>query len=197
MCVKAGKSGASISIHAPLRERPLTMEEIRDLHDFNPRSLAGATVWATAVQLSPCHFNPRSLAGATVIQAILERSQKYFNPRSLTGATCWRFAFTQILSISIHAPSRERQTHNLCCVLHHYFNPRSLTGATLLCRQHKLVALDISIHAPSRERLNSAGSVNPAAAFQSTLSRGSDWLRCRRELTARNFNPRSLAEATL
>ena len=67
----------------------------------------------------------------------------------------------------------------------------------MLCRQHKLVALDISIHAPSRERLNSAGSVNPAAAFQSTLPRGSDTPCCLSKSKVSYFNPRSLAGATL
>ena len=75
------------------------------------------------------------------------------------------------------------------------FNPRSLTGATAAqVEMHK--AARISIHAPSRERLNSAGSVNPAAAFQSTLPRGSDtpcWLS---KSKVSYFNPRSLTGAT-
>ena len=80
----------------------------RDLSDFNPRSLAGATSNNFILQLHKANFNPRSLAGATstavrftrfsVFQSTLPRgsdlgistakcSSVYFNPRSLAGAT--------------------------------------------------------------------------------------------------------------
>ncbi len=78
----------AISIHAPLRERPVKSTLFTYPLYFNPRSLAGATGFRTVVQklfdisihaplrerqqlpkmLVLClHFNPRSLAGATLI----------------------------------------------------------------------------------------------------------------------------------
>ena len=80
--------------------------------------------------------------------------------------------------ISIHAPSRERQlviSTAKCSPVH--FNPRSLAGATSIFRHNQLNACRISIHAPSRERLSLVVSVSVAALFQSTLPRGSDYMR--------------------
>ena len=55
--------------------------------------------------------------------------------------------------ISIHAPSRERQFQFFCTNSQEfYFNPRSLAGATAPRCAPFHNALAISIHAPSRER---------------------------------------------
>ena len=100
----------TISIHAPLRERLVMLVlVIIVLINFNPRSLAGATVRTSTIDHNynkfqstlPCgsdssflifcvfchNFNPRSLAGATpqTITTLIFRLD--FNPRSLTGAT--------------------------------------------------------------------------------------------------------------
>ena len=144
-----------------------------------------------------------------------------FNPRSLAGATLDTLAvFLPTKTISIHAPSRERPAnvvddadyirfqstlprgsdHRECCALHlsRYFNPRSLAGATALlfspikCRKRfqstlprgsdyfptpiKASSAAISIHAPSRER------PSPLTTQRHHFQ---------------NFNPRSLAGATL
>ena len=119
-----------ISIHAPSRERLLvqryggarnrfqsTLPRGSDYGandwrweqmNFNPRSLAGATMrremdrilafisihapsrerrrmaWG---YIDYSHFNPRSLAGATLLRPFLNRLHYHFNPRSLAGAT--------------------------------------------------------------------------------------------------------------
>ena len=76
--------------------------------------------------------------------------------------------------ISIHAPSRERLPNlSLSQRINSYFNPRSLAGAT-----HVMPGDDeraaISIHAPSRERQCTIHCKCIAWKFQSTLPRGSD-----------------------
>ena len=82
---KKGKDW-EISIHAPSRERLIFGHILNPSHNFNPRSLTGAT-------------HADGAAG--------ERG-RYFNPRSLTGATDHTTELLLIASISIHAPSRER-----------------------------------------------------------------------------------------
>ena len=166
----------------------------RAYKNFNPRSLAGATVFNELSEVKKYNFNPRSLAGATILsschlivslfQSTLPRgSDRYFHP-----------------------PSMRRL----------YFNPRSLAGATEKADEvvqsytpfqstlprgsdAKLSShfslMRISIHAPSRERpynklvvnyflhfnprsLAGATFVKPfkskSGIFQSTLPRGSD-----------------------
>ena len=97
--------------------------------DFNPRSLAGAT-FREAFQIQRWYdFNPRSLAGATMVsvgdfsselfQSTLPRGSDIINgyivnrnikfqstlPR---GSDLYADIKRQHMSISIHAPSRER-----------------------------------------------------------------------------------------
>ena len=98
------------------------------------------------------NFNPRSLAGATPCSAPPALTAGYFNPRSLAGATSHRLLSVQHRPISIHAPSRERPSHQYSLV----------------------VTYPISIHAPSRERPIVAAMITQAKQFQSTLPRGSD-----------------------
>ena len=78
------------------------------LLDFNPRSLAGATLVSEKVNstfkfqstlprgsdsllIIYCYyykdFNPRSLAGATLFWSVASTETDDFNPRSLAGAT--------------------------------------------------------------------------------------------------------------
>ena len=54
------------------------------------------------------NFNPRSLAGATLVITSFALPRWNFNPRSLAGATSSLLAISSDLPISIHAPSRER-----------------------------------------------------------------------------------------
>ena len=174
-------------------------------------------MWLTAA-VNSLNFNPRSLAGATLVdawaaseydifQSTLPRGSdghaghgccrwSDFNPRSLAGATRVSAPNQIMTAISIHAPSRERLSfeHQMSmpapfqstlprgsdrliafthrCTKH--FNPRSLAGATIQERYAPLY-YTISIHAPSRER-----------RITLSCSNGS---MC-------HFNPRSLAGAT-
>ena len=118
-----------ISIHAPSRERPPSASSLPLPADFNPRSLAGATITLRQAKTGAENFNPRSLAGATIkiqkklkliiFQSTLPRGSDVFcsssrcllsdfNPRSLAGATTKAVVKWYCASISIHAPSRER-----------------------------------------------------------------------------------------
>ena len=119
--------------------------------DFNPRSLAGATIhyWTnqsryTAISI---HAPSRERPSNTIIRNLWHD----FNPRSLVGATN-TLATREINNIiSIHAPSRERHFVSGCGKKTLNFNPRSLAGATI--RALNLPNVNrISIHAPSRER---------------------------------------------
>ena len=77
-----------------------------------------------------------------------------------------------------------------------YFNPRSLAGATI-CRKVNITGQSISIHAPLRERRCRRASGETTPKFQSTLPCGSDIAAIESSLKAVNFNPRSLAGATI
>ena len=99
------------------------------------------------------------------------------------------------ISISIHAPSRERPGLEPRDEPREHFNPRSLAGATALCYGF-FTCEDISIHAPSRERQRLGHDDIKTKLFQSTLPRGSDADKHKRLLSHNYFNPRSLAGAT-
>ena len=98
-------------------------------------------------------------------------------------------------TISIHAPSRERQLLSGVRRTLQYFNPRSLAGATMRYsgyESHWAISIHapsrerhvqeffdlytdaISIHAPSRERHKTPLCSSLRLLFQSTLPRGSD-----------------------
>ena len=78
----------SISIHAPSRERRRLIAVRTVKAYFNPRSLAGATIYIfKSIISSTFYFNPRSLAGATDVASVHQNLLHHFNPRSLAGAT--------------------------------------------------------------------------------------------------------------
>ena len=187
-----------ISIHAPSRERPNKIDGQNNAIDFNPRSLAGATnlvskhlhIFSISIhapsrerrtRFCPSaqvrHFNPRSLAGATLMCHNYTVPHKDFNPRSLAGATFSSTAHPQILSISIHAPSRERLHLPVAVYSGQDISihaPSRERRSSELCQ---LFFLEISIHAPSRERLINDCDKGYATKFQSTLPRGSDSIK--------------------
>ena len=107
-----------ISIHAPSRERhKASLNLFTAKINFNPRSLAGATLPVVQVINPHCNFNPRSLAGAT--------SQTHWQTDCLR-----RFQSTLPRgSDSRCGLSSESESTN--------FNPRSLAGATLI--QHVIL----------------------------------------------------------
>ena len=141
--------------------------------DFNPRSLAGATVW-DGVVLHEYEFQSTLPRGSDVPAHHHRSCVADFNPRSLAGATssqsfcfCCRYisihapsrerlvtdgSTNTYTAISIHAPSRERPTPTRSVPSWYtHFNPRSLAGATYPCLKSSV-----------------------SSGFQSTLPRGSD-----------------------
>ena len=87
----------------------------------------------TASKLPANNFNPRSLAGATLITADVLSVVLNFNPRSLAGATHMQELAYHRPAISIHAPLRERRTSAPKKLPYAKdFNPRSLAGATII-----------------------------------------------------------------
>ena len=81
-------STSDISIHAPSRERQYNVRRSKNHHkDFNPRSLTGATFTLEKSKII-IRFQSTLPHGSDLIT---------------TRAFCWK------LSISIHAPSRERR----------------------------------------------------------------------------------------
>ena len=165
-----------ISIHAPLRERPADNLLVTAYDsDFNPRSLAGATLVTTVTSLLTSNFNPRSLAGATGNQKNGGRNCLHFNPRSLAGATLRNYDSKLEHFISIHAPSRERLN------LHCYHSCAKIFQSTLPC---------------GSDRKLQQALIKQQTAFQSTLPCGSDSTLINQLFGAKYFNPRSLAGAT-
>ena len=165
-----------ISIHAPSRER--------------------LSASSSAFGLS--NFNPRSLAGATLARVTAFRPARNFNPRSLAGATERNAAKDPGMAISIHAPSRERPFSLAKLHTATIFQSTLPRGSDTITSGARCPAHNISIHAPSRERLLLAILCRVKSKFQSTLPRGSDRQDCYYRLrSAGNFNPRSLAGATL
>ena len=165
--------------------------------NFNPRSLTGATLqeaWKdtdiakfqstlphgsdalSAVSTwTLTNFNPRSLTGATDPNPRCTQAIRHFNPRSLTGATRQLNIHISFLTISIHAPSRERLRALLFRHAARDFNPRSLTGATVLISGLFLIC--------SYFNPRSLTGATPAPYFFRP--------------SCCNFNPRSLTGATI
>ena len=98
----------SISIHAPLRERPLAELSRLCPTDFNPRSLTGA------IATNVVHHVANSIS---IHAPLRERTAILDSSREMT--------------ISIHAPLRERTFAQIIISREGNFNPRSLTGATV------------------------------------------------------------------
>ena len=164
-----------ISIHAPSRERLLAYLERMVQRYFNPRSLAGATTACLSARIGLFDFNPRSLAGATLVRMACIVLAPLFQSTLPRGSDPALASPPSCCEISIHAPSRERH------------DAEKAEAARKL----------ISIQAPSRERPPSWHSGVFFCVFQSTLPRGSDPSSCTVSQVDANFNPRSLAGATL
>ena len=144
-----------ISIHAPSRERHLVSFWCNSQsYNFNPRSLAGATIYTHYTSVTPIyisiHAPSRERQGGTGATSAADAN---FNPRSLAGAThsllvrllqVLRFQSTlprgsDPLRCHIHVLSSPFQStlprgSDLCTIRKESgtgnFNPRSLAGAT-------------------------------------------------------------------
>ena len=164
-----------ISIHAPLRERLVFHLLVDFSYNFNPRSLAGATLWYVAQTILQLLFQSTLPCGSDSILALMSLGISYFNPRSLAGATAFSKGKTDLT---------------------YYFNPRSLAGAT------SIFARNVSLQSNFNPR-SLAGATSTRlilcfaiSVFQSTLPRGSDLKLIILLLILAYFNPRSLAGAT-
>ena len=168
-----------ISIHAPLRERPIQKGDFKvPPINFNPRSLAGATQIAITLRRSALisiHAPSRERPVYTRVnkaKEVFQSTLPYGSDPMVTLFIVALFVKFQStlphgsdpcgqclgcrLDISIHAPSRER----------------------LLCFGWFPSDVRISIHAPSRERLARLNQNIISRLFQSTLPHGSDQKLC-------------------
>ena len=118
-----------------------------------------------------------------------------FNPRSLTGATHSALRAIIGITISIHAPLRERRRLVITTSFAYDFNPRSLTGATLPYAELDLLASFQSTLPYGSDVLQKRGTFR-ASRFQSTLPYGSDSCSFSPLWITTYFNPRSLTGAT-
>ena len=164
----------NISIHAPSRERPycITIEDKKQ--NFNPRSLAGATLQGS-VAWWLYKFQSTLPRGSDILQRSIRLAPRNFNPRSLAGATLIASGWGEHFIISIHAPSRERRHNIYPCAARAYFNPRSLAGATCWRRGS----------GADEKHFNPRSLAGATQMFELVI-----WLK-------QHFNPRSLAGATL
>ena len=162
--------------------------------DFNPRSLAGATIsGAGGHMITAISIHAPSRERPTFGKANLLRFVD-FNPRSLAGATAFAMQQQRRRKFQSTLP-RGSDLLRLCISrFNSYFNPRSLAGATTKSTLSALMTAfqstlprgsdhvmpgdderaAISIHAPSRERPISSIHFCTISVFQSTLPRGSD-----------------------
>ena len=131
MLVKVISPCVPISIHAPLRERPVALHVVPTLAVFQSTLPRGSDIITIPNIYKFYNFNPRSLAGATYeMQSFLIKIMISIHAPSrerLYGSGYAEFA----LVISIHAPSRERRLILFKGNAYGYFNPRSLAGATV------------------------------------------------------------------
>ena len=99
------------------------------------------------------------------------------------------------MSVSIHAPSRERQDIRKGGHKIWRFNPRSLTGAT---GHKKRGPQDMAFQStlPYGRDFTCSHFSSDAVLFQSTLPYGSDFLIASPALPMPDFNPHSLTGAT-
>ena len=184
-----------ISIHAPSRERRLFSVRAAHTLGFQSTLPRGSDHIPLPALAALVDFNPRSLAGATLPPL----APLTVSLISIHAPSRERHVFQTFSDfVAVFQSTLPRGSDIIIRVqnkLRHNFNPRSLAGAT----RRKLAsssAPEISIHAPSRERLCHNRNAPRSKLFQSTLPRGSDRNDKGRRTAAGNFNPRSLAGAT-
>ena len=102
-------SPSAISIHAPSRERRMHLEDRSCVDVISIHAPSRERLFAKIyTHVTIYNFNPRSLAGATIVFNLGALANIHFNPRSLAGATRHYLQRLLAVLISIHAPSRER-----------------------------------------------------------------------------------------
>ncbi len=143
---------ATISIHAPLRERLKYLETYTDNLQFQSTLPCGSDQGLAISIYAIVKFQSTLPCGSDEHNTKIETCKDDFNPRSPAGATEMSRLIDGVVSISIHAPLRERlfaevryhrggaisihaplRERRIClslCQFFKYFNPRSPAGAT-------------------------------------------------------------------
>ena len=124
---------------------------------FNPRSLTGATSNTGHRKIFIQKFQSTLPYGSDYCPIYFEKDHRNFNPRSLTGATISVFSISLLITISIHAPLRERLTQSLLVPCRVKFQSTLPYGSDKSQLKQNLPG-SISIHAPLRERRRLAGN---------------------------------------
>ena len=141
-----------ISIHAPSRERRRGDPPASARMDFNPRSLAGATVILCACQRINKFQStlPRGSDPLDSLSSLIFLTFQSTLPRGSDRALV--IVLTVRQGISIHAPSRERPLIFCLNATASKFQSTLPRGSDFYgyCKSFNA---QISIHAPSRERL--------------------------------------------
>ena len=96
-----------------------------------------------------------------------------FNPRSLTGATYYNLPCVDYTTISIHAPSRERQQRNSHLMVVIKFQSTLPHGSDIGLINSKMLISSFQSTLPHGSDINSGLSLGKFS-FQSTLPHGSD-----------------------
>ena len=168
--------GEIISIHAPLRERRGHVFNISIRRtNFNPRSLAGATVDFILPSLIIV-FQSTLPCGSDAGRCSALPAVPNFNPRSLAGATCAFSAGCQpVPAFQSTLPCGSDGDKQEMYEDVYKFQSTLPCGSDLMPFCFPACLPQISIHAPLRERLSSLGITDQSCrAFQSTLPCGSD-----------------------
>ena len=162
-----------ISIHAPLRGRPICFATVAKDMVFQSTPPCGGDAASCACLAASWDFNPRPLAGATdvAIDVVV------FN------------------GISIHAPLRGRHSTLVALMISLPFQSTPPCGGDVIFRAFR-GNIHISIHAPLRGRPAVSYAVVPFGLFQSTPPCGGDRLSFLPCGQLNYFNPRPLAGAT-
>ena len=129
--LQAQQYAASISIHAPFRERRVLENQFHYLPEFQSTLPCGSDASFSFFFCRYSAFQSTLPHGSDQLFSLNRLVLAYFTPRSLAGATLPSVSFVLADLISIHAPLRERPEPFRC---------------------YNLI-YNISIHAPSRERL--------------------------------------------
>ena len=121
---------APISIHAPLRGRPVSLAGPHVKPDFNPRPLAGATKGGAAMSTIGDISIHAPLRGRQVNVVPLWNHKHISIHAPLRGRRYDAFLMEGGNHISIHAPLRGRPGVAIDGLDNYNFNPRPLAGAT-------------------------------------------------------------------
>ena len=152
MSVTITDTDNSISIHAPLRERLFQITNRLHILLFQSTLPCGSDVRLRQIPSGLLDFNPRSLAGATVWQFRAACSVHISIHAPLRERRISPVNLSIIQEISIHAPLRERLLTTTRCTPLSVFQSTLPCGSDFAQRMHLQTEAVISIHAPLRER---------------------------------------------